>query len=267
MKLIHVRLIVTCLAAGLLLCAVPAGSEPVAVRFNEGLVHGFLKLSAMDGVALADGDLMQTARGNRVTSRLVFRFIDGSLHDETSVYSQRGQFHVVSYRLVQKGPSFPRPLEISIDATGQATVRYTDDHGQQKTENEHIDVPADLSNGVMLTVLKNIRGDAMPSEQSMIVATPKPRLVKLKLSTAGEETFSTGHMQRKANHYVLKVDIGGLSGLLAPLVGKQPPDSHVWILSGAVPAFVKSEQPFYMGGPLWRIELVSPVWPHAQAAR
>jgi len=34
-----------------------------------------------------------------------------------------------------------------------------------------------------------------------------------------------------------------------------------------VPAFVKSEQPFYMGGPLWRIELVSPVWPHAQAAR
>ena len=34
---------------------------------------------------------------------------------------------------------------------------------------------------------------------------------------------------------MLKVDIGGLSGLVAPLVGKQPPDSHVWILDGDVP--------------------------------
>jgi hypothetical protein len=61
-------------------------------------------------------------------------------------------------------------------------------------------------------------------------------------------------------HYVLKVDIGGLQGVIAPLIGKQPPDSHVWILQGEAPAFVRSEQPFFMGAPLWRIELVSPVW-------
>ena len=60
---------------------------------------------------------------------------------------------------------------------------------------------------------------------------------------------------------MLKVDIGGLSGLVAPLVGKQPPDSHVWILDGDVPAFVKSEQFHYFGGPMWRIELVGPRWP------
>jgi hypothetical protein len=62
---------------------------------------------------------------------------------------------------------------------------------------------------------------------------------------------------------VLKIDIGGLKGLLAPLAGKQPPDSHVWILDGEAPAFVKSEQQLFMDGPLWRIELVSPVWPRA----
>jgi hypothetical protein len=62
-------------------------------------------------------------------------------------------------------------------------------------------------------------------------------------------------------HYVLKVDIGGIKGVVAPLVGKQPPDSHVWILGGDAPAFVRSEQPLYNGGPLWRIELTSPVWP------
>jgi hypothetical protein len=72
-------------------------------------------------------------------------------------------------------------------------------------------------------------------------------------------------MSRQATHYVVKVDIGGLSGLLAPLLGKQPPDGHVWILGGDAPAFVKSEQQLYFGGPVWRIELVSPVFPSATA--
>jgi len=52
-------------------------------------------------------------------------------------------------------------------------------------------------------------------------------------------------------------------GLVAPLVGKQPADTHVWILGGEAPAFVKSEGPLYVGGPIWRIELASPIWPKA----
>lgn len=238
-------------------------AQPVAVRFPEGLVHGFLKLSALDGTALADGDLIQTAQGARVTSRLVFHFKDGSLHDETSVFSQRGRFQILSYRLTQRGSSFPRPLEMSIDAAGNATVRFTDDHGQSKMESEHIPLPMDLANGMVPILLKNIRSGAVPGELSMIVATPKPRLVKLKLRPATEDVFSTGGMRRKSAHYVMKIDIGGLAGVIAPLAGKQPPDQHVWILTDGAPAFVKSEQQLYVDGPLWRIELVSPVWPRA----
>ena len=58
---------------------------PVAVRYAEGLVHGFLVLRTLAGDTLADGDLIQVASGDRVTSRLVFRFKDGSVHDETAV--------------------------------------------------------------------------------------------------------------------------------------------------------------------------------------
>jgi len=96
---------------------------------------------------------------------------------------------------------------------------------------------------------------------AFVAATPKPRLVKLEISAVGEDSFVTDRTARKATHYVLKVDIGGVAGLIAPLVGKQPPDSHVWILGGDAPAFVKSEQPLYNGGPVVRIELSSPVWP------
>jgi hypothetical protein len=122
-------------------------------------------------------------------------------------------------------------------------------------------LPVDVANGMVLTLLKNARPDAPPRSVGFVAATPKPRLVKLAISTAGEEPFTTGGTARKATHYVLKVDIGGLTGVVAPLLGKQPPDSHVWILGGEAPAFVKSEQPLYNEGPVWRIELTSPVWP------
>src|SRR4029078_7468769 len=116
-------------------------------------------------------------------------------------------------------------------------------------------------NGLILTLLKNVSPDALPKSFGLIAATPKPMLVKLELSTAPADRFVTGNRGRSANHYVLKVNIGGIKGLLAPLVAKQPPDSHVWTIGGEAPAFVKSEQPLFMGGPLWRIELTSPVWP------
>jgi hypothetical protein len=120
---------------------------------------------------------------------------------------------------------------------------------------------------MILTVLKNVRPDAPPKTLSFVAATPKPRLVKLAVTDGGQERFSTGGTGRVATHYTLKVEIGGVSGLLAPLLGKQPPDSHVWILGGEAPAFVKSEQALYLGGPVWRIELVSPTWPQGTTAR
>ena len=241
-------------------------AEPVAVRYTEGLVHGFLALRTLDGRTIADGDLSQVAKGGQVTARIVFRFHDGSRHDETAVFTQRDHFQLASYRLVQKGPSFPRPLEMSIDAgSGQVTVRYSDDEGEQKTESERLELPPDLANGLVSTLLKNVRPEAPPT-LSYVAATPKPRLVTLAVSTAAPDRFATGQHGWRAAHYVLKVEIGGLSGLIAPLVGKQPPDSHVWIMGGDAPAFVKAEQALYVGGPVWRIELTSPAWPRPTKA-
>src|SRR5262245_31160426 len=89
-----------------LVLASALAAAPVAVQNAEGEVHGYLGLSTRDGRPLADGDLVQFARGERVTSRLILRFRDGSLHDETVVFSQRGRFRLVSDHLVQKGPAF-----------------------------------------------------------------------------------------------------------------------------------------------------------------
>jgi hypothetical protein len=234
---------------------------PVAVRHTEGLVHGFLVLSTMDGNRLAQGDLTQVAVNERVTNRLVFRFKDGSVRDETAVFSQRGSFRLLNYHLAQKGPAFQQPMDMSFDSSsGEVTVHYTDD-GKQKVATDRMELPPDVANGMIFTLLKNIRPDGPSTTVSMVAATPTPRLVKLAIVPQGEEPFSVGGSGRMAMHYVLKVEIGGVAGAIAPLLGKQPPDIHVWILGGEAPAFVKTEGPLYYGGPSWRIELASPVWP------
>jgi hypothetical protein len=249
------------LVALLSLVPLAARSEPVAVLHREGVVHGFLALGTTDGKKLADGDLIQTTNGSAVTSRLVFRFFDGSLQDETVVFTQQGAFRFVSDHLVQKGPAFPQPMDVSIDGkSGVVTVRYAEG-GEDKVIEEHMDLPADLSNGMILTLLKNIRPDAPLTTVSMVVAAPKPRLVKLAISPSGASPFSLGRASRKAIRYVVKIELGGVAGVVAPLVGKQPPDSYVWILPGKAPAFVRSENPLYNGGPPLRIDLTSPVWP------
>jgi len=125
------------------ICLVPpADADPIAVRFAEGVVHGFLTLRTPGGPLLASGDLLQTASGGRVKSRLVFRFADGSVSDETAVFTQHGHFRLVSDHSIQRGPAFERSLEMSIDAgTGMVTVRYRKEGDEEKIEREHLTLP------------------------------------------------------------------------------------------------------------------------------
>ena len=256
-----IRNLVGSVVACLLLEIGALQAGPVSVRTIEGLIHGFLVLRSLDGKDLASGDLSQIARGGRVTSRLAFNFKDGSRHEETVVYSQRGTFRLVTYRLVQKGKTFPRQMDMTIDAaSGEVNVRYTDEDGKEKALTERLDLPPDLSNGLVSTVLKNIARDTQQATVSYLAATPEPRLVKLQISRAGEDTFSTAGARGKATRFVIKVDIGGLTGVAAKVFGKQPPDHHVWILATEAPAFLKSEGALFHGGPIWRIEHTPPVF-------
>ena len=237
-------------------------ADQVPVRHLEGRIHGFLVLRDLDDKLLASGSLIQLANGNRVTTELSFRFNDGSVHQETTVFSQRRTFQLLTYRLVQKGPAFKRAMDMSLNAsTGQVTIQYTDDDGKKKTITDRLKLPADLANGFVTTLLGDIDPKVPKTIVSMLVATPKPRLVKLELSPLGEDSFAVGGSAAKAMRYAVKVDLGGISGIIAPIIGKQPPDTHVWMVGGKAPGFLKSEGPLFQDGPVWRIELASPVWP------
>jgi hypothetical protein len=110
--------------AALILMSAAASAAPVKVRYQEGSIHGYLALRSLDGKLLASGDLIQTVSGGKLTSRLVYRFRDGSIDEETAVFTQAGCFRLLRDHLVQKGPSFPEPTDVTIEAkTGEVTVR------------------------------------------------------------------------------------------------------------------------------------------------
>jgi hypothetical protein len=248
-------------AAAVAICALRAAPQ-VVVAHPQGLLHGWLVVRSEDGEAIADGELTQIARGERVTVRMVLRFKDGSLQEETTEYSQRGRLILVSDHMIQKGPAFKHAIDMTVErASGNVTVNYTDDGGKLQKSSQKMQLPLDLANGMVPTLLQESAGGSAKITGSMVVATPKPRLVKLVITPQGEEAFSTGAASHKATQYSVHIDIGGVAGAVAPIVGKQPPDVHVWIAQGEAPMFVKMEGPMFDGGPSWKVELASPVWP------
>ena len=247
-----------------LLLGFSLNADPVTVRHVQGYVHGFLVLKDTDDKILASGGLTQIPSGNHVTTTLTLNFKDGSLYQETSVFTQRKIFRLLTFKQVLKGPAFKTPETVILDtSTGNVNIQYTDKEGKEKTITDRLSLPPDLANG-LLAMLLTCADPKVETTLSMLVSAPKPRIVKLKISAAGEDSFSVGGAGAKATHYVVKIDIGGVTGIAARVVGKQPPPVHMWIAAGSTPVFLKSEGALFEDGPIWRIELASPTWPKAQ---
>jgi hypothetical protein len=262
-KTSRIALLTTALATLMCLCSSAVVADPVSVRHKEGTVRGFLALRSLEGRILASGDLIQTIRGDRVTTQLIFHFKDGSVDDETTVFSQGGTFRLLNYHHVQRGPTFPKPMEVSLDGTtGQFTARASED-GKEKNESQHLDLPPDLANGLTTVLLRNLPRETTETKVSYLAATPKPRIVQLAISKEGSAPFSAAGRRHNATVYRIKIELGGLTGAVAPIVGKQPKDIRVWLLEDRAPAFLRMEAQLYEDGPIWRIEPISLTWPAA----
>ena len=253
-----------CSLLTLLLCLwrPSAPAERIPVRYAQGTIHGFLVLRSEDGRVLASGDSVQVVHGDQVTTHTLFTFKDGSTDDETTVFLQRGVFRLITDHHVQKGPFFPHPMDLLVDARGgQVTVRTTGKDGKEDVKTDHLSMPADLANGMVPMIIANLRSGASETTVPMLVTTPKPRLVKLVISSLGDANFSIGGASRKAIHYQIKIEIGGIAGMVAPLVGKAPPNIEIWMVGGQAPTFLREQGPTYEDGPIMTIEQTSPVWP------
>jgi hypothetical protein len=235
--------------------AIAQQPNALAVHYVQGSSHAFLVIRAESGDVLGYGELLELVRGERVSSRLTYRFRDGSVDDDTAIFSQRGIFHLVSDHHIQNGPFFSKPVDCMVESSGDVTIRTVKSDGKETIETSHIDLPPDVSNGFTGILLMNAPPSSAPFKLGLVAPTGKGRLIQLSVSLEGEEPFSPVlGVHRKATVFRIHSELGGVAGVVAPVIGKQPKDVFVWILEGKVPGLIREIGPLADGGPVVSVE-------------
>lgn len=224
-------------------------------------MHGFVVVRDSFGKLIAVGDQLNMTRGDRVRSRLVIHFRDGSIDDERTVFTQGKFLRMVSDHHIQTGPSFKEPLDLEINLPS-GTVKYHEvKDGKDEVKTKHMDLPPDLANGIMSPLLDNYPSKTTELKVSYLTGGSDPRVVHLSIKPGDTEFFHVGGSRRRAKRFNIHVEIQGIAGAVAPLIGKQPSDIKIWLMDGEVPTFLKMEGAFYQQGPIWTLQLASPIWP------
>ena len=217
-----------------------APAEPVPVRNVQHPMHRRMTARSDDGKAIATGEFTQIVQGDEVTMRLIYHFADGSIDDEMTTYRQDATFRLVRSRHLQQGPFFAKPVDFTVDASNHmATTRTTDKSGKVHVEGEHVNLPNDLANGFVGTLLLNTPPTSTPFRVGMLVPVGGGRLIRLLISPAGEQRFQVAGQAHTATVFRIHPELGGVVGLIARLIGLQPKDVLVWVLEGDEPAVVR----------------------------
>src|SRR5271155_4483891 len=109
---------------------IAAPAEPISARHIQRPMHRFMVAHSETGKIIASGEFSQVVQGGEVTMHLTYRFVDGSIDDETTTYRQQGTFRLVRNHHIQKGPFFAKPVDFAMEAaTGIVTSRTIDQNG------------------------------------------------------------------------------------------------------------------------------------------
>ena len=234
--------------------ATPA--ETISVRHIQRPMHRVMVARSEGGKVIASGEFSQVVQGDEVTMRLTYRFTDGSLDEETTTYKQQSTFRLVRNHHVQKGPFFSRPIDFTVEAaTGMATSRTEDKDGKIHVESHHVNLPDDVANGFVGTLLLNVQQNTKPFRVGMLAPFSGGRLIRLLISPEGEQPFQATGQSLKATVFRIHPELGGIVGVIASLIGLQPKDVMVWVLEGEEPAVVRIVGQLGGSGPVISAEL------------
>ncbi len=233
-----------------------APAEQISVKHIQLPRHEFMVARSETGKIIARVEFMESVQGGEVTMRLTYRFVDGSIDDETTTYSQQGTFRLIRYHHIEQGPFFAKPVDFAVEAaTGTATSRTTDKNGNIHVESEHIDLPDDLANGFVGTLLLNVPPNTAPFRVGILAPAFGGRLIRILISPEGEQPFQRARQTLKATVFRIHPELGGILGVIAKLLDLEPKDVMVWVLEGEKPAVMRVVGQLGGSGPVLSSEL------------
>jgi hypothetical protein len=248
------------LVAGLLaiaLCRPAAHAEQITVKHVQLPLHRFMVARSEAGQIIANVEFSQAVQSDQVTMHVSYRFVDGSIDDEETTYTQRGTSRLVRNHHIQKGPFFAEPVDFTVEAaTGIVTSRTIEKNGKMHVESKHINLPDDLANGFVGTLLLNVPHNTAPFRVGMLAPVGGGRLIRLLISPEEEQTVQLSGRSLKATVFRVHPELGGIVSVIARLLGIQPKDVMVWVLEGEEPAVAVVVGQLGGSGPVVSADLV-----------
>jgi hypothetical protein len=239
-------------------------AQTITPHHVEGRMRGFVTIRLAGGKEIGYGSMTQFVKGDRITYRMTYYFHDGSLDDETAVFSDQKAFNLISDHHIQRGPLFSHPIDLTVNAAGDITDRIVDSGGKPKVETSHIDLPpGTVVIGMMATLMANLDPPTQQLKLPALIPSQKPRLVHFDITPEGHGTFHVAGARQSADVFRIKIELGGIAGVIAPIVDKQPPDSFIWVMEGDSPLAIRSVGQLSEGGPILDIQMAGATFPAA----
>jgi len=226
--------------AALALLLVLGSSGAVEVRHAIGSLHGFPSMSDDAGRVIADGELTQELRGERLAVQVRWAFQDGRKVVETDVFRVGAELTQEQFSWVEsRGGEERRRFEIDFE-TGRALALTRGEKGDVSREEAKLDLAgrAFAGYGTALAV-SHMPFDAAGWKGAItfVAFTPKPRAVKLEVKLDGEERIRVAGRAIVCDRLTLHPAIPFPLSLFAHAA-----DAHLWFTHGAPPALVRAQQ-------------------------
>jgi len=116
---------------------------------------------------------------------------------------------------------------------------------------------------MMNALLPNVSPTTPEFKLGMVAPVGKGRLIKLNIAPDAPAKFTAVGHTYTATVFRIKIEIGGVAGVVAPIIGKQPGDLFVWIAEGPAPQLVRLLGALYDGGPVVSIEMPGASFPRS----
>ena len=236
----HTRTLSGLVALLLVLTAMPALA--VELRYPQGDLHGFPSMSDESGKLIADGELTQKRKGDRLFVHAVWRFKDGRVAEEDDVLRTRPELSQESFRWVERrGKEELRRAQVDF-RTGKASFSRRED-GKPKTWEEELDLPRGKAfTGYATALAASQLRDALSEKDArrsltFVAFTPKPRTVELEIARAPGARIRAAGRELSADLFTLHPKIPFPLSIVA-----NAPDSHLWFTHASPPALLRAEQ-------------------------
>jgi hypothetical protein len=245
------------LAAAFLFLAAPV----FAIELTEpaGAERGYPGLCDINGTKLADGDFRQWIENDRLHVVITYRFPDGQLWEENSLFRQQSELIQEKWSWKELRDGKPE-REFAVDfSAGTASARISKDN---KDVTDKIDiVPGQTFAGFGFSIaLGNLRPRLLKGEQIDLKAvgfspipTLKPQVVTVKVSHAGLNEMKMSGRYLRGDNFIIHSEIPILAKLFIKV-----PDTHVWLTAGRPAGFLRWEGPIVLpNDEMIRVDLIS----------